>query len=349
MILETSVKTDKFTTAIAKMFDYEFSGTTHFQTHDKPVLDKDFSIGLIVGSSGSGKSTLLKEYGIAKEIDWQQDLSIASHFTSIDDAVNKLSAVGLNSIPSWMKPFHVLSTGEQFRANLARTVESNCVIDEFTSVVNRDVAKSTATSISKYIKSNNLTNVVFASCHDDIIDWLEPDWVYHTDTKTLSRGSLWHRPRISLDIYSVSYKAWDMFKNHHYLSNDISKSSRCFLGLYNNNPIAFGSVLAMPNGNIKNAFRGHRTVILPDFQGQGLGVRFSDAIGEIMIAEGKRYFSRTIHPRMGFYRNNSVLWKPTSKNMKLRTDVKHQNVFNGHYADNKRICFSHEYIGKSVE
>lgn len=345
MILESFVKEDEFTVNISKMFDYEFTGVSKFQSHDKPVLDTNFSIGLIIGSSGSGKSTLLKEYGDIKEIIWETDLSIASHFNSIDDAVNKLSSVGLNTIPSWMKPFHVLSTGEQFRANLARTLESNCVIDEFTSVVNRDVAKATATSISKYIKSNNLTNIVIASCHEDIIDWLEPDWIYHTDTKTLNRGSLWHRPEISLDIYDVSYKAWEMFKNHHYLSNEISKASRCFLGLYNNKPIAFGSVMTMPSGSLKNAYRGHRTVILPDFQGLGLGVRFSDAIGEIMISDGKRYFSRTIHPRMGHYRNNSSLWKPTSKNMKLRTDIKHERVYNNHYADNKRICFSHEYIG----
>lgn len=106
--------------------------------------------------------------------------------------------------------------------------------------------------------------------------------------------------------------------------------------------------MTMPNGFIKNAWRGHRTVILPDFQGLGIGVRFSDAIGQIHIEEGHRYFSRTAHPRMGFYREHSDLWKPTSKNRKLRKDVTHDNLFNNHYADNKRICFSHEYIGEKL-
>jgi GNAT superfamily N-acetyltransferase len=87
-------------------------------------------------------------------------------------------------------------------------------------------------------------------------------------------------------------------------------------------------------------------VVLPDYQGMGIGVRFSNAIGQIHIEQGHRYFSRTAHPKMGMYRERSSLWKPTSKNKKLRLDEKHKYVFKGHYVDNKRVCFSHEYIGE---
>lgn len=136
-----------------------------------------------------------------------------------------------------------------------------------------------------------------------------------------------------------------MFKDHHYLDSNISKASRCWVGVWNDRIVCFGASMTMPNGSIKNAWRGHRTVVLPDFQGLGIGVRFSDAIAQLHIEEGKRYFSRTAHPRMGFYRENSELWKATSKNRKLRTDITHNNIFNNHYTDNKRVCFSHEYIG----
>ena len=135
-----------------------------------------------------------------------------------------------------------------------------------------------------------------------------------------------------------------MFKDNHYLSGDINKAARCYVGVWDGNIVAFSATLALPNGNFKNGWRGHRTVILPDYQGMGIGVRFSDAIGQIHIDQGLRYFSRTSHPRMGFYREHSPLWKATSKNKKLRKDITHKNVYNGHYADNKRICFSHEYI-----
>ena len=136
-----------------------------------------------------------------------------------------------------------------------------------------------------------------------------------------------------------------MFKDHHYLDSNISKASRCWVGVWDGKIVCFGSSMTMPSGTLKNAWRGHRTVVLPDYQGMGIGVRFSDAIAQLHIDEGKRYFSRTAHPRMGFYRENSNLWKPTSKNKRLRTDVTHKNIFNNHYADNKRVCFSHEYIG----
>ena len=138
-----------------------------------------------------------------------------------------------------------------------------------------------------------------------------------------------------------------MFKDHHYLSGDINKAARCYIGVWDEQIIAFGASMALPNGNMKNAWRGHRTVILPDYQGMGIGVRFSDAIGQIHVEQGLRYFSRTAHPRMIYYREHSPLWKPTSKHKKLRTDVTHKNIYNNHYTDNKRICGSFEFIGNT--
>jgi GNAT superfamily N-acetyltransferase len=136
-----------------------------------------------------------------------------------------------------------------------------------------------------------------------------------------------------------------LFKEHHYLDDKLNKASRCYIGVWEDKIVAFGSAITLPSGSLKNAWRGHRTCVLPDYQGMGIGVRFSDAIAQIHLDEGHRYFSRTSHPRMIHYRENSPLWKPTSKHKKLRTDIRHENVFNNHYADNKRICGSFEYIG----
>lgn len=138
-----------------------------------------------------------------------------------------------------------------------------------------------------------------------------------------------------------------MFKDHHYLDGNISKASRCWVGVWNGSIVCFGASMTMPSGTLKNAWREHRTVVLPDFQGMGIGVRFSDAIGQMHLEDGKRYFSRTAHPRMIYHREHSELWKPTSKHKKLRTDITHNNIFNNHYADNKRVCGSFEYLGSS--
>lgn len=137
-----------------------------------------------------------------------------------------------------------------------------------------------------------------------------------------------------------------MFKDHHYLSEKINKAARCYIGVWDDKIVAFGSSITQPNGYFKNGWREHRTCILPDYQGMGIGVRFSDAIAQIHIEQGHRYFSRTAHPRMNNYRDNSPLWKPTSKNNKKRNDVTNEKTFNNHFVDNKRICGSFEYIGK---
>lgn len=139
-----------------------------------------------------------------------------------------------------------------------------------------------------------------------------------------------------------------MFKDHHYLTANLSNASRCFVCVWEGQIIGFLASMTMPNGFIKNAWRGHRVVILPDYQGLGVGVRFIDAVAQLHIDDGLKFYSRSAHPRMGYYMQHSPLWKPTSKNRKLRTDVTHENLFNNHYVDNKRVCFSYEYIGNNL-
>jgi GNAT superfamily N-acetyltransferase len=245
-------------------------------------------------------------------------------------------------------PYDKLSNGEQFRCDLARQLKDNALIDEYTSVVNRDVAHSTSNAFRRYVNKNNLKGIVIASCHYDILEWLRPDWVFDTFTGNFYSGRYLQRPSIQIDIYRTTHHFWDTFKKHHYLSMSLNKASHCYAGIWNNNLVAFGSVLRYPSGTVQNGWRAHRTVVLPDFQGLGIGNKFSDAIGQQYLDDGGRYFSRTAHPSMGNYRERSPLWKATSKNRKLRTDIKHKNVWKDHYADNTRICWSHEYIGQQT-
>jgi hypothetical protein len=57
-----------------------------------------------------------------------------------------------------------------------------------------------------------------------------------------------------------------MFKDHHYLDGNINKAARCYVGIWNNDIVAFGAAITLPSGTLKNAWRGHRTVILPSYQ-----------------------------------------------------------------------------------
>jgi len=186
--LSTPINSDEFIEAAEKAFDCVVNGVSEFYPWKKPDTTKDFNIGVIVGSSGSGKSTLLNSFGKEEEPVWFSDKAIVSHFGSPDNAINLLTAVGLNSVPSWYKPYHVLSNGEKFRADLARKIKDGAVIDEFTSVVDRNVAKAASVALVRYIKKNNIKNVVLSTCHRDILEWLEPDWVIDTDLGEYTEG-----------------------------------------------------------------------------------------------------------------------------------------------------------------
>jgi energy-coupling factor transporter ATP-binding protein EcfA2 len=347
--LVSKVSLDDVTDAISAMFDYEFTGVSRFTPPIMPEVPSKFGLGLIVGPSGSGKSTLLNRFGSERKHSWFPDLAVASHFVDADDAAERLSAVGLNSIPSWLRPYHVLSTGERFRADLARSLYHNAVIDEFTSVIDRNVAKACSVALRRYVDKKELRNIVLASCHYDIIEWLQPDWVFDTSTGHLAGRGAVQRPRIELEVLPTSASIWPIFRPHHYLDGGINKSARCWIAVWNGVPIGFASALRFPNGNFNNGWREHRTVILPDYQGLGFGVRLSDAVAKIFVTDGCRYFSKTAHPRLGEYRNASPLWKPTSKNRKARADYNssHGTKEDGHkHKHISRVCYSHEYIGE---
>ena len=185
MKLSISVTPDDFTARVAQAFDLEFDGTI---TTDIPefTCPDEYNIGMIVGASGSGKSQILKQYfNINLEevvAEWFSDKAIVSHFDTPDEAIEKLFACGLASVPTLCKPFHILSNGEKYRANVARQLKDNMILDEFTSEVNRETAKSLSVALSKYIRQKNIRNVVLSSCHKDIIEWIEPDWVFDCDS-----------------------------------------------------------------------------------------------------------------------------------------------------------------------
>lgn len=343
------VQQDEITKSLSRAFEYSFDGVSEFTVPDMPDICGSFNIGLIVGASGSGKSTLLKRFGEELFPYWFDDKCIASHFDNEEDAMTLMGAVGLNSVPTWFRPYSILSVGEQYRADLSRRLVDNAVIDEFTSVVNRSVAKSCAHSVAKHIRKEDIQGVVFSSCHYDIAEWLEPDWIYDTATGELTyRGSLHRptrRPEIKLDIIPCGVEAWSMFKDHHYLTEDINASGKHWLCWWGDVVVGFASAIPFPSGTLKNAFRGHRTVVLPDFQGLGIGVRLSDAIAQMHLDEGKRYFSKTAHPRMGKYRNESELWKPTSKNMRERHNCVTENLQDRMWLARNCFSYSHEYIG----
>jgi ABC-type lipoprotein export system ATPase subunit/GNAT superfamily N-acetyltransferase len=325
-----------------------------------PNLPKD-GIVLVVGTSGSGKSTILKSLGehVRPQVEFYN--TVIENFSTPERGEELLLACGLRSIPTWFRPPHTLSNGEHHRFEMAMSIDQGIsIIDEFTSVVDRDTAKSLAYSIRKYYDQCGTTEPLYiASCHRDIIDWLDPEWVYDTDLQKLDNRRSLHRlgtrPELALTIKSTSVDYWRYFCRYHYLDTAISKSAHYYVLLLGNKPIGFHAAIHSTNRDIHSYWRGHRTVILPEFQGMGIGTAFSDAIAQMYVDRGLRYFSKTAHPSFGEHREKSELWRPTSTNKKSRLGsyllkdgtARKMPGYGGTTTarDAGRVCYSHEYIG----
>ena len=237
---------------VAGMFDVPLEEKVRESFHvELPGRHEAWQIGLIVGPSGSGKTTVARQY-FGDEIysggSWPADRAVIDGFAELStkEITSLLTAVGFSSPPSWVKPYHVLSRGEQFRCDLARALSSGgrraeseeqgqpsqtdgpnlppsslptppslVVYDEFTSVVDRNVARICSAAISKGIRNGHIPcRFVAVTCHRDVADWLEADWVLDMASGTLTRRRL-RRPRIELEIFRCRLRAWDLFKRHH--------------------------------------------------------------------------------------------------------------------------------------
>lgn len=155
----------------------------------KIEFPETWQIGLIVGNSGTGKSTIAKElFDVINGFEYTHESVIDDIPASYDEVTRMFYSVGFGSVPCWLKPYRVLSNGEQMRVDLARALLSTdfCVFDEFTSVVDRNVAQTMCIALNKCLKKYPNKKFVAVTCHKDVEEWLQPDWIFNTDTMQMS-------------------------------------------------------------------------------------------------------------------------------------------------------------------
>ncbi len=350
---------------VAGMFDVplEEHSTEKFEV-ELPDVDEDWQIGLIVGPSGSGKSTIARvAFGenLHQGHDWPSDKAVIDCFGELPvrRVVELFTAVGFGSPPSWVKPYNVLSNGERFRCDLARALavgfdqEGNArpdpptvAFDEFTSVVDRNVARVASAAIAKGVRKGNLPcRFIAVTCHYDIAEWLEPDWILDMATCRLERRRL-RRPRIELEVHRCRVDAWRLFARHHYLSGTIAPQSRCYLATWKGEPVSFAATL--PVIAKKNHRRFTRIVTLPDFQGIGIGMRFVGAVAQLHRDEGLRINVTSSHPALINHCRKSDQWRTVNVKKTGQGGRRRRSAFRSYRSSAGRAVVSFEYFGDSI-
>lgn len=357
--LKSKILNDKYTEYVYKSFDIQNTEETIVCISMNLGEAKNFNwnIGVILGGSGSGKTTILKKLGEIKKVNFDNEKPLISNFDWLEpkEATFLLTSMGLSSVPTWLRPFKTLSNGEQYRAVLAYLVSSSkdnevILIDEYTSVVDRDVAKAMSFAVQKYIRNVN-KRIILASCHYDILEWLMPDWICSPQKGgALERCDYRRqgRPKIQLQVSRVENETWDFFKKHHYLTEEVNKSCKFLLFEWNDKPVGIVAIINQPRKGCSNGFAISRIVVTPDFQGIGLGVKLSEFCGGLIKNEGGLCFIKTVNPALGEYFNKSKLWRGTAMNGKIR----HKSSISSDLSAKNRLqraSYCHEYINEPIQ
>ncbi len=313
---------------VKSLFNAE-NGCDWHKTVELPIEGKQWQIGLIVGASGSGKTSVGQRifnkpiYDIYEG--WENDKPIVDCIDKDGDfntVTGALSAVGLGDVPAWLRPFNVLSNGEKFRAGLARLVcerPDKVVVDEFTSVIDRQIAKVGAAAFAKTWRRGP-GQIVLLSCHYDIIEWLQPDWVYDmNEARFYERDCLRPRPELKLEIYKVRGTVFPkLFKKHYYLDLPMPVASEYFVGVIDGEPVCHLAVCPLFTAN---AYRATRLVVMPEWQGIGVGTKFLAAICEYHLQGNGRCglklhtFFHTSHPQLCGALRHSRRWEQTAASL----------------------------------
>lgn len=313
--LEIPIQHDDYTRYICNHFDYPIKETVSVEIPFNIILPEKWNIGVIYGPSGSGKSTILKTFGEVV-VPYYDNKPIVSQFSNLtpNEVIELFSSVGLNNVHTWLKPYHVLSVGEKSRVDLAWHLYQNkdiILIDEFTSTVNRECAKSICLSLKKYINKTN-KKIILSTCHEDILEWLQPNWIYNTFSQSMVDPTVFlQQPKKSkLTIQRCEKSLWKYFSYYHYMTDSHQIASKCYLLYLDNHIIGWCSIIHFPHSTWKNAWRVHRLVILPDYQGRGIGLFIINLFGQIISNYNVSFFNRTSH--IGFVKsltNNYNNWK----------------------------------------
>lgn len=155
------------------------------------ILNPLNDVTAVIGGSGTGKTTLIRKFLKTDDVSFNLDSDDCITKILFDlhpvekDVFKLLFDVGLSSVPVWKSKFSTLSNGEKLRFEIAYKIllpDPYVFVDEFTSMLDRQTAKNLCYKLADILKKYN-KKFIFASCHYDIMDWIEVDEMFDTNLK----------------------------------------------------------------------------------------------------------------------------------------------------------------------
>lgn len=297
-------------------------------------IESPFQIGLIVGNSGSGKTTLARQiYGDdCFTVPLDPSLPVIEQFPKsmpYDSCVRALTSIGLTSVPCWIRPVATLSNGQKARAEAALAMNQEGVetilIDEWTSVVDRTVAKVMSHSLRKFAdrEENQGKRIVLLSCHYDIIEWLQPDWIIDCNERTFQNRRLLRPERqekLEFELREVNKSTWGSFSKYHYLSDRLPGGKLEIFGFFHRG-IQIGFICyAVYVPQRQNTMYANRLVLHPDYCGLGMGGKLSNLAAHEMTKRGYRVRASFASILLHKIRSKDPLWCLAESKLKLKQE-----------------------------
>ena len=304
VLLKSDVNTEFRCQVAANSLDIDVEKKSiHHLKIDNINLPDTWHIGLVYGNSGSGKTTMIKQlFGDSIfEVKLDEDKPIINQLPedmTYDECAKMLNGIGLNSVPCWIRPVKTLSNGQRARAEavyLMTQSDEIIFIDEWTSVVDRTVAKAMSICLYKYAKRNN-KRLVLCSCHFDIIEWLNPDWMIDCNKQEFQLPEsedffFKQREQLQFEIKEIDRTSWKYFSKYHYLSERLPGGKLYLYGLFHNgNQIGFNCFAnytpyteSEKLKKRKIIYHFNRTVIHPDYNGLGLGIKLVNETCKLLL------------------------------------------------------------------
>src|SRR5262249_50930924 len=109
------------------------------------------------------------------------------------------------------------------------------VLDEFTSSLDRTIAKTASAAVSRFLRRDDAGSVVNGrrlvalTCHDDILPWLAPDWILELGGGQPRLARCGPEPlELPLRVGRVPQAMWREFAGQHYLAGGLAASATCY-------------------------------------------------------------------------------------------------------------------------